>query len=107
GRRQGPRRWPRPVRTAPRRTVAGRPLEDAGLLVGRRLGHEARAGRAVPAGLEGRAAEGVAQGLVVGRAPGAPVGEETEGPGEVAAGAAERVLQPGRARAVRGPDDHD
>ena len=64
------------------------------------------AGRAVPAHLQRRAAGRVADRLRIDRAPGAPVGEQPQGRGEVAAVGRQVVGEAGRALLVRrGADD--
>jgi CheY-like chemotaxis protein len=68
----------------------------------------AGAGRAVPAGLQGGAAGEVAEALGVGGAGavGAPLGEQAEGAGQLAAGGGQLVGEPGRAARVRLADQH-
>src|SRR5215218_5590112 len=96
-------------------TAGGKPLqagvvpglreaEVAGVLVVDRAG----AGRAVPAGLQGGAAGGVAQALGVGGAGavGAPLGEQAQRPGELAAGRRQLIGEPRRAARVGLADQH-
>src|SRR5512132_750101 len=66
------------------------------------------AGRAVPAGLKGGAAGEVAQALGVGGAGavGAPLGEEAQGAGELAARRGQLVGEAGRAARVGLADHH-
>ena len=94
--------------TAPvvsRAAAADAPLEDP-RLGGVAVVDGAAAGRAVPAGLEGRAAELVAERFGVLGAAGAPVGEEPQRAGQVVAVGGQGVFEAWRALLVR-PADED